>query len=293
MTTFQIRHLTRYKYDRPVALGVHQLMIRPRDAHDMRILDSSLRVTPQADARWAFDTFGNSVAHLTFEGESDELVIESELKLSRHVLAEPVGTLALAADSYPFAYDADDGVDLAPYLALQHEEDRQAIDRWIATVLPELPGNAMEVLDLLGRGVHETLTYRRREEYGVQTARETLEAGGGTCRDYAFLFMEAARTLGFAARFVTGYLYSPGLDDGEGDALAGAGATHAWADIFIPGAGWVEFDPTNQIVASHSLIRVANTRTPAQAAPVRGSYVDNGAVMIGMDVEVAVSRLED
>ncbi|MCG6122886.1 MAG: transglutaminase family protein [Microvirga sp.] len=291
MKPFHIVHLTRYKYDRPVAFGVHQLMIRPRDAHDMRILDSSLGVTPSADVRWAFDTFGNSVANLSFHGESDELTIVSELKLSRHVLDEPVGTLARSATAYPFSYDGDDAIDLAPYLALQYPHERPALENWIAERMPEIPGNAMEVLDLLGRGVHESLVYRRREEYGVQTPGETLAAGSGTCRDYAFLFMEAARTLGFAARFVTGYLYSPGLDEGNEGSLAGGGATHAWADIFIPGAGWVEFDPTNQIVASRNLIRVANTRTPAQAAPVSGSYEGNGAVLIGMDVEVGVSRM--
>ncbi|TVR05979.1 MAG: transglutaminase family protein [Salinarimonadaceae bacterium] len=292
MRTFQIRHLTRYQYDRPVTFGVHSLMIRPRDGHDMRILDSSLGVTPQADVRWAFDTFGNSVTHLTFHKESDELVIVSELKLSRHVLDEPVGTLARTSAAYPFAYDGDDSIDLAPYLSLQYPQDRPVVDSWIADLMPEPPGNAMEVLDLLGRGVHETLAYRRREEYGVQTPRESLAARSGTCRDFAFLFMEAARTLGFAARFVTGYLYSPGLDDSTEGALEGAGATHAWADIFIPGAGWVEFDPTNQIVAGRNLIRVASTRTPAQAAPVSGSYAGNGAVLTGMDVKVGVSRAD-
>jgi transglutaminase-like putative cysteine protease len=101
--------------------------------------------------------------------------------------------------------------------------------------------------------------------------------------------MEAARQFGFAARFVTGYLYDPAEDGGGGDdALAGGGASHAWAETFVPGAGWIECDPTNSIVAGGNLIRVATTRTPAQAQPVRGTFKGDGAACLGMDVTVTV-----
>lgn len=289
MRTFHISHRTRYAYDRPVAFGVHRMMIRPRDAHDMRLLDSRLIVTPDADVRWTFDAFGNSVTHLTFHGEADELVIVSELNLRRYGFDEPIPRIERDAEAYPFTYDRDDSIDLAPFLMLQCTEDRAALERWLSSLVPTQAGGTMEVLDVLGRAIHKHLTYRRREAYGVQTPVETLEAGSGSCRDFAFLFVEAARILGFAARFVTGYLYSTSVDEPDEKAPKGGGSTHAWADVFIPGAGWVEFDPTNRIVASRNLIRVATTRSPAQAVPVSGTYRHDGAVFLGMDVEVAVT----
>jgi transglutaminase-like putative cysteine protease len=147
-------------------------------------------------------------------------------------------------------------------------------------------------LHALNQAIHDRFAYRRRDEQGVQTPGQTIAGGSGTCRDFAFLFMEAARQLGFAARFVTGYLYDPAAEQGgDGDdALAGGGATHAWAETFVPGAGWIELDPTNRIVAGRNLIRVATTRTPAQAQPVRGTFNGDGATCLGMDVTVTVSE---
>jgi transglutaminase-like putative cysteine protease len=290
MRTLQINHRTRYAYDRPVAFGVHRLMIRPRDGHDMRILDSSLVVTPSADVHWAFDTFGNSVALLTFHEEADELVIASELMLRRYGLDEPVTRIERHASGYPFRYDPDDSIDLAPLLSIQCPQDGPAVERWISAKMPELPNRSLQVLDLFSTAIHESFTYCRRDAYGVQSPAETITTASGTCRDFAFLFMEAARSLGFAARFVTGYLYDPGSDTVDEGALIGGGSTHAWADVFIPGAGWIEFDPTNRIVAGRNLVRVATTRTPAQAVPVSGTYRHDGAVSLGMNVEVSVTR---
>ena len=292
MRTFRVRHRTRYAYDRPVAFGVHRLMIRPRDGHDMRILDSSLTITPRAEVHWAFDTFGNSVALAAFREEADELIIVSELELRRYGLDEPVARIERYAEAYPFRYDPDDSIDLAPLLPMLFPGDRAAVERWMATVMPQKPEGCLQLLDQLGGAVHETFDYSRREIYGVQSPAETIESGSGTCRDFAVLFMEAARILGFAARFVTGYLYDPNADAADGDAVSGGGATHAWADIFMPGAGWIEFDPTNRIVAGRRLIRVATTRTPAQAVPVSGSFRHDGATSLGMEVEVSVSRVD-
>ena len=131
----------------------------------------------------------------------------------------------------------------------------------------------------------------RAIEEGTQTPVETIEKKSGTCRDYALLFIEAARSLGFGARFVTGYLYDPALDGG-GEAVQGAGATHAWADIYLPGAGWVEFDPTNGLVACENLIRVAVTRDPTQAVPIGGTFSGEGAKYLGMEVDVTVTAEE-
>lgn len=292
MTTFRVRHRTSYSYDRPVEFGLHQLMVRPRDGHDMRLLASSLAVTPRADVRWAFDTFGNSIALLSFAEVADELVIESELTLRRYGYDDPVHRLARHTGPYPFAYDAEDGVDLAPMLTLQHPGDRTAVEEWMAASLPVPPGETIAVLDALCRAIHSGFAYGRREIRGVQSPAETISLGRGTCRDFALLFMEAARGLGFAARFVTGYLYDPASAGKAEGILSGGGATHAWADIFVPGAGWVEFDPTNRIVAGRNLIRVATTRTPSQALPLSGTFNGPGATCLGMDVRVSVEGLE-
>ncbi|WP_018699879.1 transglutaminase family protein [Amorphus coralli] len=287
MQTLRISHHTRYRYDKPVTFGEHRLMLRPRDGHDMRLLESSLVVSPSAEIRWGFDTFGNSVAFLTFTEPSDTLVIESELHLERYGLDEAVRTFEEHSAAFPFSYDADDRIDLAPLLMIQCPEDRPVVSRWLEEVMPEIPDATMAVLDHLSSAIHDNFEYRRRDEEGVQTPAQTISTASGTCRDFAFLFMEAARDLGFATRFVTGYLYDPAADGGDG--LTGGGATHAWADVFIPGVGWMEFDPTNEIVAGHELVRVASTRSPHQAQPVGGTFAGDGQ-FAGMEVEVTVTR---
>ena len=267
-------------------------MIRPRDGHDMRILDSSLAVSPRADVHWAFDTFGNSVALLSFHDAADELVIDSELLLRRYGLDEPLDRIGRYAGAYPVEYDADERIDLGPYLVSEHPQDGPAVSAWIAQVLSPLPGGSLQILNALGSAIHEAFRYARREEEGVQRPAETIGLGSGTCRDFALLFMEAARNLGFAARFVTGYLHDEAAETDSGEDMTGGGATHAWADIFVPGAGWVEFDPTNRIVASRNLIRVASTRTPSQAMPVSGTFAHGGGVLLGLQVSVSVARVD-
>ena len=156
--------------------------------------------------------------------------------------------------------------------------------------MPSVPTETIAVLDTLSSAIHHGFTYGRREMRGVQSPAQTLALGSGTCRDFALLFMEAARILGFAARFVTGYLYDAATEGAASEALSGGGSTHAWADVFVPGAGWVEFDPTNRIVAGRNLLRVATTRTPSQALPVSGTFSGAAEDFLGMDVLVAVRQ---
>ncbi|MFN4157401.1 MAG: transglutaminase N-terminal domain-containing protein [Gemmobacter sp.] len=289
--TLRVLHRTRYAYDRPVIFGEHRLMIRPRDGHDMRILDSSLSVSPRADVHWAFDTFGNSVALLSFHDAAEELVIESELLLRRYGLDEPLSRIERYAGAYPVEYDGDERTDLSPYLTPNQPQDRDILAAWIATALPELPARSLEVLRGLAAIIHGAFRYARRDAEGTQSPAQTIRLGSGTCRDFALLFMEAARSLGFAARFVTGYLHDEGAASQSGEDMTGGGATHAWADVFVPGAGWVEFDPTNRIIASRNLIRVATTRTPAQAMPVSGTFMRGGGRLAGLQVSVSVTRI--
>lgn len=267
-------------------------MIRPRDGHDMRILDSSLSVSPRADVHWAFDTFGNSIALLSFHDLADELVIESELLLRRYGLDEPLARMERYAGAYPVQYQRDELLDLGPYLAADQPQDQEALAAWINQVLPRLPSSSLQVLGELGTAIHSGFRYARRDAEGVQTPAETIRYGVGTCRDFALLFIEAARSLGFAARFVTGYLNDETASNELGEEMTGGGATHAWADVFVPGAGWVEFDPTNRIFASRNLIRVATTRTPSQAMPVSGTFVHDGGVLLALQVSVRVTDVE-
>jgi hypothetical protein len=135
--------------------------------------------------------------------------------------------------------------------------------------------------------IKNEFAYNMRFEEGTQTPLETLQNMSGTCRDFALLFIEAVRSLGFGARFITGYLYDPALDGAEG-AMQGSGATHAWADVYLPGAGWVEYDPTNGLIAGDNLIRVAVTRDPSQAIPIAGTFDGTMGQFQGMTIDVTV-----
>lgn len=286
----RVRHRTEYVYDRPVTLNPHLLMLRPRDAHDLWLDDAFLTITPAASLRWYFDTFGNSIAEATFDTATDRLLIESELFLRRYVNEEKFRRTAAHVCGYPFSYSDEEACDLGPFLGLENPEDAPVLDAWLEKIAFDPPAEAFMVLKNLSDSIHRTLEYSRREEMGTQSAAHTITTGTGTCRDYALLFMEASRRLGFAARFVTGY-----LNDATSDAAApvGGGATHAWADVFLPREGWIEFDPTNRITAGSALIRLATTRRPSQASPISGSFEGNGGICTGLTVSVDVRRADD
>ncbi|WP_211907442.1 transglutaminase family protein [Pikeienuella piscinae] len=291
----RILHRTEYRYDRLVSLNPHRLMLRPRDGHDLWVDDALLTIRPRAELRWSFDTFGNSIAVATFADATDSLLIESELFLRRYVTDFSFKPDGAHICPFPFDYTDEERRDLHPYLGLQFPEDADILDQWLEANFVDRPGGAFHFLHSLSDSIHRSLTYSSRDEMGTQTAAETIFRGLGTCRDFAFLFMEASRRFGFAARFVTGYLNDlnagrDGAADAEGP--VGGGATHAWADVFVPGEGWIEFDPTNRITAGGELVRVATTRTPSQASPVSGSYVGAGAVFLGLTVSVDVSEAE-
>lgn len=280
-----IRHRTEYRYDRPVILNPHRLMLRPRDGHDLWVDDALLTIRPRATLRWYFDTFGNSVAEASFAEPADHLVIESELVLRRYVSDRLVLGEGTHYCPYPFVYTEDEVCDLSPFMGLQNPDDMAVLDSWLDGNFQIRAADAVSFLRALSDAVHLSLRYSAREEMGTQSAAETIARGVGTCRDFAFLFIEAARRLGFAARFVTGYLNDRPQDD---NSLSGGGATHAWADVYVPGEGWVEFDPTNRITAGSALIRVATTRTPSQASPISGSFLGEGATFLGLTVQVEV-----
>jgi transglutaminase-like putative cysteine protease len=285
MKLLTVRHATTYRYDAPVTFGQHRLMLRPRDSHDLRLVGAELSISPHGTLHWMHDVFGNSVAVIGFAEPAAELSIVSTLTIERYALARPNFPIASEAETYPFIYSANDRSDLGRLLDSHYPDPRGIVEAWARRFILETPANTFNLLATINAAIRGSFEYHAREEEGTQSPVETLETRSGTCRDYALLFIEAVRALGFGARFVSGYLYDPALDGG--DAMQGAGTTHAWAEVYLPGAGWVEFDPTNGLIAGENLIRVAVTRDPAQAVPIGGSYFGEGK-FVGMEVDVTV-----
>ena len=294
MTILTITHKTAYRYAAPVAFGEHRLMVRPRDSHDLRLLDATLIFSPPATVRWLHDVFGNSIAVARIDAEAAELAITSSFRAKHYPLAPEAVALEPYAEQYPFSYGADEAIDLGRTAVRHYPDPEHLVDLWVRPFVDADPTrNTMTILLAITRAIHEHFTYNRRAEMGTQEPVTTLKTRSGTCRDYALLMMEAARSLGLAARFVSGYLYDEKLIGGNGETLVGSGETHAWAQIYLPGAGWVEFDPTNALVGGSNLIRVAVTRDPAQAVPLSGSFTGPSNAFLGMSVEVQVTAEPD
>jgi transglutaminase-like putative cysteine protease len=265
-------------------------MCRPRDSHDLRLLDTGITITPHpAELRWMHDVFGNSIAIATFSEPAAELVFESTFRAEHFPLTERTLAIDDYAVTLPLSYSASEDVDLGSSKARHYPDPEHKLDAWVKSVLERTPGHAtLDVLMAMIGAIKSEFAYKRREEVGVQSPVETLELGSGSCRDFAVFMMDAARFLGLAAQFVSGYLYDEALID-AGGGLLGGGATHAWIQIYLPGVGWVEFDPTNALVGGRNLIRVAVAREAAQAAPLVGSF--SGAVhdFLALNVTIEVT----
>lgn len=291
MRTLEIVHRTRYEYSEPVTLGDHRLMFRPRDSHDLRLLHTGLTIDPVAQVRWIHDPFGNSIAIASFEGETQALELTSTIRLEHFGAPPELAPIEEYARTLPFSYLAEEAPDLARYVERSYPDPNAAVSTWVKQFLEGEGGaDTFAVLTRLCKGIQETLKYAMRFEIGTQTPAVTLETGGGTCRDYALLMMEGARSLGIAARFITGYLYDPALDTSADDD-AGHAHPHAWLEVYLPGAGWVEFDPTNGIIGSERLIRVAVGRDPDQAMPIKGTFTGAADVIVKTTVDVQVRAL--
>jgi transglutaminase-like putative cysteine protease len=289
MKLLTVRHVTDYRYAQQVKFGEHRLMFRPRDSHDMRLLETKLSISPPAEVRWLHDVFGNSIAVVTFPAMTDHLRFESEIRLEHFGISEADFPLDAVAETYPFQYSATELPDLMPSIERRYPDTDGRLAEWVKQFYSGSPVDTQSLLTNITHGIRQQLVYQARDQFGTQTPAETLACGTGTCRDYALLMIEAVRTLGLGARFVTGYLYDAASDVAPGGLVGGA-ATHAWVQIYLPGAGWTEFDPTNGIVGGENLVRVAVTRDPFQAVPLQGSFEGPSDAFLGMTVDVQVTQ---
>ena len=285
-----IVHTTVYRYREPVSFGEHRVMFRPRDSHDQRVLATDLEVSPQAIVRLIQDPHSNSIALVQPLESATELRIVCSFTIEHAAGGEPVPPLAKAAEFVPFAYSIEERLDLEHYLRPHHEDPDGVLITWVHQLLAsDGRTDTRALLARMNSHIGQTLRYEPRDEEGTQTPVQTLVLGSGSCRDYALLMMEAVRRLGVAARFVSGYLYDAALDAG-GEGMTGSGVTHAWLQVYLPGAGWVTYDPTNNLVGGSQLIRVGVVRDPACAAPVSGSWYGDPKAYLGMSATVQVRR---
>jgi transglutaminase-like putative cysteine protease len=284
MQRFKILHRTYYNFIGKVWLEPHTLLLRPRENHELRIESSGLKITPAASLRWLRDVEDNSVAIATFDSYTDQLIVESEIIIQQYNEAPLNFLVADYAIDYPFSYKPEELVVLSPYMIATEQKGKYPLADWVATVWQ--PGERIQTYALLLRlciHIQQTVAYQLREEPGVQSVAETLSIGSGSCRDMAYLFMEAARHLGLAARFVSGYLQA------EPSAF-NYGSTHAWAEVFLPGAGWKGFDPTLGLVVGIDHTAVAVARLPDSVPPIAGSFI--GPPATSLDVGVWVTELK-
>jgi transglutaminase-like putative cysteine protease len=286
MSLLTVRHVTIYRYSELVRLGEHRMMFRPRESHDLKLLRTSLRIVPTpARLRWVHDVFDNSIAIAEFDGSTSELRFESVVTLEHFETSLPNYPLEEYANNYPFSYSEDDTPNLCR--ALAHHYPRENVRHWASQFLdPSGLTGTMELLRSMTLGIRKQFLYARRSNKGVQSPDETIQSGRGSCRDFAVLMMEATRSLGVAARFVSGYIFVPGNDT----SVAGGGATHAWMQAYLPGAGWIDFDPTNSIVGNRNLIRVAVAWSPENVLPLWGTFTGPSNSFLGMDVTVGVTE---
>lgn len=264
MQRFKIFHETSYSYQNAVSLGAHKLMVRPRDGHDIRIESSKLTISPNALVSWHRDELDNSVAVATFDStQTTSLTIVSEVTVAHYLSLPDVVPIYPEVSRFPFDYSDAEQKALAAYL--EYEAQGDEFDSWVDAIAAEYR-DTIHLLKSLSEKIFTQCSYEMREEPGVQSPAHTLEALRGSCRDYAWLFVTAARKLGFASRFVSGYFHTAGtvLEDGH---------THAWAEVFLPGAGWTGFDPTCNRLTAENHIPVAVALLPEDIPPVSGHFV--------------------
>jgi len=274
MQILRVRHLTRYRYARPVRFGEHRMMLRPRELPDQTVLSERLVITPEPlEISHIRDALGNWIGLARFEGAASELCFESEVQVVRRPSPLP----SILETPRPKGVEPESGAIAA--------DPEGAVAARAQSFLRQTAKPGLGTLAAITRTIHADFAYRRRLEHGVQPPWQTLALRSGACRDQAMLVVAAARALGLQARFVSGYVHCPSEPDVP---RAGAGHTHAWASVRALGHGWIDFDPTSGAIGSEGMIPVAVADDPAQAIPLQGTYFGAAKDFLGMDVEVHV-----
>jgi transglutaminase-like putative cysteine protease len=288
---YDLEHTTTYRYQNPVRFGEHHAIFLPSTGYGGRILDYSLETNVPSKIRWMMDTLSNNVAVIEFSEPAKELVVTCRMR-GEHFGIQTIAEFPLdpRAIEVPVQYTPDEWTDLAVFLRPHADDPDGQVAAWAKRFVEGDQDDTLDVLERMMDDIGNTLTYQSREAEGTQSPGETLRLQSGTCRDYAWLMIEALRRLGFACRFVSGYLYDAALDGGE-VGMVGSGATHAWLQVYLPGAGWRTYDPTNRITAGFDLIRVAIARHPGQVIPLSGSWFGNAEDYLGMEVSVQIRKL--
>ncbi|MGA7951793.1 MAG: transglutaminase family protein [Thiobacillaceae bacterium] len=284
MRRLDISHVTEYVFQDTVTLLPHRLLLRPRESHNVRIESSILEILPAHTVQWKRDILDNSVAVVSFSEPSDRLRIHSTVVI-QHYEDNPFDFLV---DDYafihPFDYAMEERAELAPFLKAVYPADQGAVQNWLNGLGLQQPMETFALLDRMNHEIAGRFIYQMREEQGVQPPALTLARNSGSCRDFAALFMEACRHLGLASRFVSGYLYAAATE-------AGNASTHAWAEVYLPGAGWKGFDPTGGEVTGNRHIGVAVASHPEAVPPVAGSFLGVAGQEPVLNVAVRVSAL--
>ncbi|MGB3202009.1 MAG: transglutaminase family protein [Nodosilinea sp.] len=288
---YEVEHITRYRYAKPVTFGRHRAMFLPRGSYSGRLVNYSLAINVAAEVHWVSDTLSNNVAVIEIQEPAQELTVtcrfQGEHFGTRSIKAFPLDP---RANEVPVQYTPDEWTDLAVYLRPHAEDPDGSVAAWAKHFVGGDRDATSDVLTRIMNTIRDTFTYRSRDEEGTQPPGETLRLKSGTCRDYAWLMIETLRRLGFACRFVSGYLYDSALDGGD-VGMTGSGATHAWLQVYLPGAGWLVYDPTNRLTEGFDLLAVAIARHPGQAIPLAGSWFGDANDYLGMEVSVAVRKL--
>jgi transglutaminase-like putative cysteine protease len=289
MPTVSINHVTRYRYRRDVAFGEHRILVRPRESFDQRVLSASLEIDPEPSSlRWLQDVFGNAVAIATFDRRASTLEVRGSAEVEHLPTCEDDIEIERYAQTYPFNYTAEDMPDLLRSIERDYPDRERVVDDWAMRFVDSAhPAGTLALLKRMTQSIKAEFDYQPRETKGIQPPLTTIELGSGTCRDFAVLMMDAVRALGFAARFVSGYLYQPDQENMR----VGGHSTHAWVRVFLPGSGWVEFDPTNGIVGNRGLIRVAVARDPVHVTPLSGTWRGVQGSQLEMHVDVRIKQL--
>jgi transglutaminase-like putative cysteine protease len=296
MPILDIKHITTYRYNRPVSFGEHRMMLLPRDDEDQKVLECEIDIRPKpVRLDWSRDIFGNHVATAKFNARADKLSFASKVRLDHAPAKFHASDIDYSARRYPFAYSVEEWAALNRFI--EPPAARRELDRWSATFFQN--GKSPDIHELLVSMTHtikQTIEHVSRHEEGIQDPAQTLALKSGSCRDVAVLMIAMLRSRAIAARFVSGYLHlvedEDDVDEVVKEGEVAGGNTHAWVQVYVPGPGWVDFDPATGAIGNQNLIRVAAVRQPGEAIPLQGTWYGSPSDHVSMNVAVRVRAVD-